>query len=151
MSLNTKQKIDAFIKDFKENKENVDLKKYKNLYNLGKVLESKLEKEIVEIRENRYKYVTWKWYEYILRNIDADHFFWVSYADEFRVEVTIQWLGKEYKGSYGIDEISISSKTGKPNNTISEKTINEGMRCYAKIASRVTGLFLHLWYEGVNK
>lgn len=162
-SLTTKQKIDSFIKDLNINgiTKGKDFKKedFNHLYVLGK----KIEHDIPDVIDKRkqygsgaknieFKYVSWKWYEYILRKIDND-FWWelTNYSDNYKmVKVKIIWLGKEYSGWYAVEDSAIKKDTKEPLNNLGEMVVNEGMRCLAKICSRATGLFLHLWLEGSN-
>lgn len=162
-SKNTKQQIDIFYKDFidsyKSKNENKDFNPtYQNLYTLGKIIEQKIP-DVIDKREQygknktiTFKYVSWKWYEYILKKIDSN-FWWelIDYSDNYQmVKIKIIWLNKEYSGWYAVENSAIKKETNEPLNNLGEMVINEGMRCFAKVCSRATGLFMHLWYEGGN-
>lgn len=148
--------IDETIKsvkqDLKEKEKNFDsINTKKALYQIGKILSPK----VAEKRKQGYKefsYVSWKWYEYILTKFDENHFWELSnYSDNYKmVQVKMSWKDKSYSGWYAVEDSAVSTKTGKPIDNLGEKCVNEGMRCYAKLASRVTGLFLDLWLEGSN-
>lgn len=150
--------IDQYIKKFKAETEKFNADNWKHMYNLGKLIASNVP-EIIEVRRQQgkeFSYVSWKWYEYILRKFDNKAWWEISHADQFRVETTLIWNGEISKASYAVEDSAFRTdpktklKTNERLNNISEQTINEGMRCYAKHASRKTGLFLHLWYEGGN-
>lgn len=162
INVNTKDLIDQYISKFKktmeENQQKFDCFNWKHMYRLGKLILANVP-DISETRKQdgrNFKYVAWKWYEYILRNFDENAWWEISNANEYRVETLLIWNDKISHASYGVEESpfkkdkNTGQKTNERVDSKSEKTINEGMRCYAKHASRKTGLFLHLWYEGSN-
>ncbi len=151
--MNTKQKIDMYLKEI-QGQENFKIT-YNNLYTLGK----KIEQEVPDIIDKRkqgsykeFKYVSWKWYEYILRKLDKD-FWWEleAFSENYKmVKCKITYLGKEYSAWYAVEDSAVSRETKQPLNNLGEMVVNEGMRCFAKLCSRATGLFMHLWIEGTN-
>lgn len=166
-SISINNKIKLFTKEVKENykkKEGKDLEPtYDNMTTLGKTILTRIP-ELVENRKQDYKtfnYVAWKWYESILKRFDNEHHFWIdSWSDNYQVVVVkMLWLGKEYQIAYGVEDSPFKSakrsdgtkyKTDVRVDNLGEKLVNEGMRAYAKLASRITGLFIHLWLEGDN-
>lgn len=157
-TLTTRELIDSFIKqfmkDYKEKKGQEFEPTFDNLYKIGKIIETKVP-DIVEVRKQKsreFKYVAWKWYEYILRKFDNEFWFELTgYSDNYQmVQITIKWKGKVYSGWYAVEDSALAKETQKPLNNKGEMVVNEGMRCFAKVSSRATGLFYHLWIEGGN-
>ncbi len=160
----TREQIDSFIKTFIDNyKEKKDKEfdpTFDNLYKLGKIIENQVS-DIIDSRNQKgkdFKYVAWKWYEYILRKFDKDFWFELSdYSQDMTmVKMTINWFGKQYSGWYGVEDSPFKTdprtkeKLNERVDNKGEKLVNEGMRGFAKVASRATGLFYHLWIEGGN-
>lgn len=161
-SLTTKQAIDSLLKEVETNGivngKKLEKDNFNHLYVLGKRIEQQLP-DVIDKRKQyginkqiEFKYVSWKWYEYILKKLDKD-FWWelTNYSDNYKmVQITINWLGTKYSGWYAVEDSAIKKETKEPLNNLGEMVINEGMRCFAKICSRKTGLFFHLWLEGTN-
>ena len=149
--MNTRQKIDIFISQFLESTKNFDKNNWEHLYKLGILIEAKVP-EIVETRERRFKYVSWKWYEYILKKFEPN-FWWElkDFSPNYQmVKTELKWNNNTFSSWYAVGDSALNSKTNKPLNNLGEMAVNENMRGFAKLASRSTGLFLHLWYEGEN-
>lgn len=172
-SIKVKESIDTFYNSFADSFERKNKEfnaSFNNVYKLGNLIEKNVP-NIIDKRtqygksgnNTEFKYVSWKWYEYILKKLDSD-FWWelVEYSPNYQmVKVKIIWLGKEYSGWYAVEDSPLKKDKDKkpiklPDGTyekvknFGEMVVDEGMRCFAKLASRATGLFLHLWLEGGN-
>lgn len=148
--MNIREKINTFFENFLKDTKNFDAGNFEHLYKLGRLIAYKVP-EIIEVRENKYNYVSWKWYEFILKKLD-NSFWWelTKWSDNYDlVQCKIVWKGKEYYNWYGVCE-PMKKKDGTLLNTKGETLVNENMRNFAKLASRATGLFFHLWIEGDN-
>ncbi len=152
--MNIKQKLDLFIKEIKDNEDKHKIT-FNNLYTYGKKMEVEIPDlvETVKLKGKEYKYVSWKWYEYILRKLDPN-FWWelTEWSANYQVvKCKIKWLGNEYVAAYAVQDSPKLKDSEQPLNNLGEMLVNEGMRCFAKLCSRQTGLFFHLWIEGKNE
>lgn len=151
----SEESLKKLVAEFKEGK--IEIQKIRDkFYQVGKQLQTGIQGlvDTRNIRGRNYSYVSWKWYEYILRKIDGEHDHWVYNDTEYgAVYVAINWLGKEYKGFYGADKAKFAGEDinrTTPLKTTGERNADASKRGYAKLASRQTGLFWNLWLEGGN-